>query len=419
MILENINIPQSTGCYLFKDNKNKVIYVGKSKFLPNRVKSYFQKTHKDKKTRLLVESIHSVEFVVTENETEALVVEENLIKIYNPKYNIKGKDDKSIRFSLQIIEEDFPRVELVRNSNSKGEIIAQFTSSKLAKEVYTLLHQIFPLRSCSYNLSKENIESNKFNPCLEKQIGNCLAPCIGEVKKLFYNKIISDIKNIFKFEFKSVRNTLVKKRNIFSKKLEFEKSNDIQSRLESLDLLIKKIEPLRLFKIKEELKEIKDFLDLKKVPLIIDSFDNSHTSGKDGVATSIRFVMGNPEKSSYRKFIIKSGKVGDDYSSFEEVLTRRFKRLIEEDLQLPYLIIMDGGKSQVNVAKKVIDHFKLDIDIIGISKDKNHKAKFIHLTCGNKIDLFNIPNYSILGKISEEVHRFTISFHKQRRDKII
>jgi excinuclease ABC subunit C len=417
VILESKNIPKTPGCYLFKDEKDQIIYVGKSKFLPKRVKSYFQKNHKDKKTQSLVESINDVEFIITESESEALVVEENLIKLYKPRYNIKGKDDKTIRLTLQIIDEEFPRVELERSSDVKGEIIAQFTSSKSAREIYKLIHQVFPLRSCSYELNNTNIESNKFKPCLEHQIGNCLAPCLG-IKKFIYTKIINDIKKLFNFDNKGVLSSLIKKRNYFSKNLEFEKANDTQHRINALNELIKNIEPLRLYKVKEELREIKEFLNLKRDPLIIESYDNSHFSGKHGVATSIRFVMGKPEKSSYRKFIIKEGKVGDDYSSFEEVLSRRFKRIISEKIQLPDLIIMDGGKTQVNVAKKVLNDLNIVIDIIGVSKDDNHKAKWIHLTSGKQIDIFEIPNYSILGKISEEVHRFTINFHKQRRDKI-
>lgn len=418
MILENKNIPKTPGCYLFKNEKQQIIYVGKSKFLPKRVKSYFQKNHKDKKTKNLVKSISDVEFIITESESEALVVEENLIKLYKPKYNIKGKDDKTIRLTLQIIDEDFPRVELQRSNNIKGEIIAQFTSSKSAKQIYKLLHQVFPLRSCSYELTKTNIEEKKFKTCLEYTIGNCLAPCVG-IKKFIYTRIISNIRKIFNFDNKSVLSSLIKKRNYFSKNLEFEKANDIQHRIDALSLLIKKIEPLRLYKVKQELKEIKDFLNLKRDPLIIESFDNSHFSQKHGVSTSIRFVMGKPQKSSYRKFIIKEGCVGDDYSSFDEVLTRRFKRLISEKIQLPDLIVMDGGISQVNVCKKVLNDLDLEIDVIGISKDDKHKAKWVNLTCGKKINIFDVPNYSLLGKISEEVHRFTINFHKQRRDRII
>lgn len=420
MVLENKNIPQSPGCYLFKDERDQIIYVGKSKFLPKRVTSYFQKKHEDLKTRTLVESIRNVDFVTTESEAEALILEENLIKLYQPKFNIKGKDDKTIRLHLTIVNEDYPRLELERGTENSinGIHLAEFTSTNNAREIYKLIHQVFPLRSCSYNLSDENIESKKFKTCLEYQIGNCGGVCQVEVKKIFYNKMISEIKSIFDFNHEPALKSLIKQRNLHTKNLEFEKCQDLQNRITCLNELVKKIEPLRLNRIKNDLKEIGDFLKLKSTPLIIESFDNSHTSGSDGVACSIRFVMGKPEKSSYRKFIIKTAKVGDDYSSFEEVLERRFSRILREKTKLPDLVIMDGGKAQLSVAKNIFNKLGVEIDVIGLSKDERHKARWIHLTNGDTIDIFKVPNYSILGKISEEVHRFTIKFHKERRDKI-
>jgi excinuclease ABC subunit C len=418
-MIENISIPKSSGCYLFKDEKGQIIYVGKSKYLPKRVTSYFQKKHEDPKTIALVESIRNVDFVITESESEALVVEENLIKLYKPKFNIKGKDDKTIRLFLTIINEDFPRIDLIRNTEEvDGKILAQFTSSFHAREIYDLLHQIFPLRSCSYNLSEENISSGKFQPCLEYQIGNCGAPCQNLVKKIFYQKMISDIIEIFDFKPENSIKSFKRSMNYFSKNLEFEKANIEYHKLQNLQELIKKIEPLRLIKTKQGLCDIKEFLKLKEVPLVIESFDNSHTAGQDGVACSVRFVMGKPEKSSYRKYLIKEAKVGDDYGSFSEVLERRFKRLIDEKIQLPNLVVMDGGRSQVNVASEVLSKLGLNIDTIGISKDHKHMAKWIHTQSGDRIDIMTIPSKEILCKISEEVHRFTIKFHKEKRDKI-
>ena len=419
MQIENISIPESAGCYLYKDNKGQVIYVGKSKYLPKRVKSYFQKNHDNQKTKLLVENIHSVDFVTTDSEAEALIVEENLIKVYNPKFNIKGKDDKTVRTYLTVINEEFPRIEVLRSFDEiEGTILAQFTSAMAAREVHDILHQAFPLRSCSYSLTNDNIKAEKFKTCLEYQMGNCLAPCVSNIQTWLYNKIISDIKDVFNFNSSHVLKAIEKRRNYFSDKLEFEKANVEHHRYLALKDLIKKIEPLHTEKIKKDLVKIGEHLSLKKQPFIIESFDNSHTAGQDGVACSIRFVMGRPEKSSYRKFIIKTAEVGDDCGSFDEVLTRRFTRLIREKGQLPDLIVMDGGKGQLNIAVKVLAELNLNIDIIGISKDNRHKATSVHTTDGNVYDLMKIPGKEILANISEEVHRFTINFHRERRDKI-
>lgn len=417
-LIESKSIPQSPGCYLFKDEVDQVIYVGKSKFLPKRVMSYFQKRHDDLKTQALVESIKNVEFIITESEADALVVEENLIKLYQPKYNIKGKDDKTIRLTLKVINENFSRVDLDRNSELDGEILAQFTSGMQAREIYKLLHQVFPLRSCSYNLSEENIAKQKFKSCLEYHMENCLAPCLGEVKPFIYKKFISEIKEIFSFNPKPAQKSIRSRMIYFSKNLEFEKAAFEKNRLDSLYELVKKIEPLRLNQVKETLKSIGKTLHLKESPLIIEAFDNSHTSGLGGVACSVRFVMGKPEKSSYRKFIIQEKNSGDDYASFEEVLTRRFTRIINEKIQPPHLIVMDGGIAQVNVCKRILDNLGLNIDIIGLSKDDRHRARWIHLVDGTRIDLLTLEGREILASISEEVHRFTIKFHTSRRDKI-
>jgi excinuclease ABC subunit C len=421
MILENINIPQTPGCYIFKDIKDKIIYVGKSKFLPKRVKSYFHKNHDDLKTKKLVEKINSVDFVICESESESLVVEENLIKLYQPEYNIKGKDDKTTRQVLIIEKENYPRINLARNTECAGhEILALFTSGRMAHEVYDLIHQVFPFRSCSYNLSEENITEKKFKPCLELQINNCLGPCLGEVKKIQYLYNINQIKKIFNFDYDSVRKDFKKRMRYFSKNLDFEKANDILNRSKNLETLIKKIEPLRLNKIKEELIQIGKDLEFKQAPLVIEAFDNSHTGGTQTVSASVRYIMGHPEKSSYRKYIIRSGSGADDYGSFREVLLRRFKRLIDEKIQLPNLVIIDGARPQLNVAIEVFKELKImdKLDLISISKDKNHRPYIIHTTKGKDVDIMSLKSRHLLATILEEVHRFVITFHRLRRDKI-
>ena len=421
MILENINIPQTPGCYIFKDVKDKIIYVGKSKFLPKRVKSYFQKKHDDIKTQKLVEKIQSVDFVICQSESEALVVEENLIKLYQPEYNIKGKDDKTTRQVLVIEKENYPRINLVRNTESAGfEVLALFTSGRMAHEVYDLIHQIFPLRSCSYVLSDENIQAKKIKPCLELQINNCLGPCVNDIKKIQYLNFINQIRKIFEFNSDQVRKELKRTMRYHSKNLDFEKANDILNRLNAFEKLVKKIEPLRLNKIKNELVQIGKDLKFAQSPLIIEAFDNSHTGGVEAVSASVRYVMGQPEKSSYRKYIIKSGSGADDYGSFREVLHRRFKRLLDEKIQLPNLVIIDGARPQLNVAIDVFNELKIfdKLDLISISKDKNHRPFIIHTTKGEDIDIMRLEHRHLIASISEEVHRFVITFHRLRRDKI-
>ena len=412
------NIPQNPGCYLFKNEKDQIIYVGMSKFLPKRVSSYFQKKHKDQKTKTLVENIRDVEFVITSSEQEAVITEEELIKLYKPKFNIKGKDDKTRKWSLCFTDEPFPKLETVREKTD-DRVSLDFTSGMLCREVYNLIHDVFELRSCSYDLSDENIEKGKFKPCLEYHLGRCQAPCVGLQSKILFTKTIKNVKSILQLDFKPVVTQLKKEMKYYSSNLEFEKAQDILSKLTILETLDNKLTPVKIQKYNKKAFEIKNILGLKNMPISIEAFDNSHNQGDSNVAASVRFVNENRIKSDYRKYIIRSFDGINDYASFDEVLNRRFKRLIEEKQQLPNLVIIDGGKGQLNVARRVFESLNLIgvVDLISISKDSNHKASTIHLLDGSEISILENKNFSLLAKIQDEVHRFVIKFHREKQSK--
>jgi len=413
-------IPKFPGCYLFKDDKDQIIYVGMSKFLPKRVTSYFQKNHDNEKTKYLVEQITDVDFVITSSEQEAILMEEELIKIYKPKFNIKGKDDKSRKWSICLTDERYPRLEIVRNKTNDSPSL-DFTSGFLCREVFNLIHDIVELRTCSYELSEKNIEDKKIKPCLELQMKRCLGPCNGDITELIYKSKILIVKQIFELNIDSVKKGMVKTMKYFADTMEYEKANDIKVRMEYLKTLETKLETIRIRKSNKKAFELKKLLGLNFIPNIIEAFDNSHNQGDSNVAASVRFVNGIPNKSDYRKYNIKSFTGVDDYASFDEVLTRRFKRLIEEKGQLPNLVLIDGGKGQLNVAKKVFDELGLTdkIDLISVSKDDNHKSSIIHTTNGKTYSILSNTNYSFLGKVQEEVHRFAINFHRKKESKKI
>ncbi len=421
MITEKLKqIPKFPGCYLFKDDKDQIIYVGMSKFLPKRVTSYFQKNHDNEKTKYLVEQITDVDFVITSSEQEAILMEEELIKIYKPKFNIKGKDDKSRKWSICLTDERYPRLEIVRNKTNDSPSL-DFTSGFLCREVFNLIHDIVELRTCSYELSEKNIEESKIKPCLELQMKRCLGPCNGDITELLYKSKILIVKQIFELNIDSVKKGMVKTMKYFADTMEYEKANDIKVRMEYLKTLETKLETIRIRKSNKKAFELKKLLGLNFIPNIIEAFDNSHNQGDSNVAASVRFVNGIPNKSDYRKYNIKSFTGVDDYASFDEVLTRRFKRLIEEKGQLPNLVLIDGGKGQLNVAKKVFDELGLTdkIDLISVSKDDNHKSSIIHTTNGKTYSILSNTNYSLLGKVQEEVHRFAINFHRKKESKKI
>ena len=413
------NIPQSSGCYLFKNEKGQIIYVGKSKFLPKRVKSYFQKNHKDKKTTFLVNEISDVDFMTTDDESQALLLEDELIKTHKPKYNIKAKDDRSRRWFITLSDEEFPRLLVCNPSNFSGQILLESTSSNTCYEIYEMVHDIFNLRSCSYDLTEENISKEKFKTCLEFHLNRCNAPCVSNIQKFSYLKIVSEMKDVFSFQFDKVRNSLRRYMKHYSEQMEFEKAQDIKNRMSVVDDLQNKMETFRVRRYNNIAREFKESLGLLNVPSLIEAFDNSHTAGDCQVSALVRYKNGKTDKSNYRKFNIKSVEGPDDYASFTEVLNRRFKRLLDEKQELPSLVVIDGGKGQLGVAKKVFESLGLlsSIDLISISKNDKHQSQTIHTIDGSSFDIPRNEFGFLLAEVQNEVHRFVITFHRQKRSK--
>ena len=414
-----LNIPQSSGCYLFKNEKGQIIYVGKSKFLPKRVKSYFQKNHKDKKTTFLVNEIRDVEFMTTDDESQALLLEDELIKSHKPKYNIKAKDDRSRRWFITLSSDEFPRLLVCNPSNFTGEVLLESTSSNSCYEIYEMVHDIFNLRSCSYNLTEENIQNKKFKTCLEFHLGRCNAPCISSILKFSYLKIVSEMRDVFSFQFDKVRNRLKKFMKHHSEQMEFELAQNLKNKMDVVDLLEKKLESFRIRKYCDVARSFKEQFGLLNVPTLIEAFDNSHTAGDCQVSALVRYKNGKTDKSNYRKFNIKTVEGPDDYASFTEVLNRRFKRLLDENQELPSLVVIDGGKGQLGVAKKVFESLGLlsSIDLISISKNDKHQSQTIHTVDGSSFDIPRNEFGFLLAEVQNEVHRFVITFHQQKRSK--
>ena len=413
------NIPQSSGCYLFKNEKGQIIYVGKSKFLPKRVKSYFQKNHKDKKTTFLVNEIRDVDFMTTDDESQSLLLEDELIKTHKPKYNIKAKDDRSRRWFITLSDEEFPRLLVCNPSNFSGQILLESTSSNTCYEIYKMVHDIFNLRSCSYDLTEENISKEKFKTCLEFHLNRCNAPCVSNIQKFSYLKIVSEMKDVFSFQFDKVRNSLRRYMKHYSEQMEFEKAQDIKNRMSVVDDLQNKMETFRVRRYNNIAREFKESLGLLNVPSLIEAFDNSHTAGDCQVSALVRYKNGKTDKSNYRKFNIKTVEGPDDYASFTEVLNRRFKRLLDEKQELPSLVVIDGGKGQLGVSKKVFESLGLlsYIDLISISKNDKHQSQTIHTIDGSSFDIPRNEFGFLLAEVQNEVHRFVITFHRQKRSK--
>lgn len=527
-------LPEVAGVYQYYDKSDRIIYVGKAKNLKKRVSSYFNKVHEYKKTNVLVKNIVRIEHIVVETEMDALLLENNLIKKHQPRYNVLLKDDKTYPW-ICIKKEPFPRVFYTRKLIKDGsDYFGPFTNQKTIMTLLGLIRSLYPLRSCKFDLSGEKIKSAKYKVCLEYHMGNCLAPCTSQVNQSDYDNNIKEIREIIKGNFKSSLNAFKIQMKDHAKAMEFEKAQLVKEKIQSLNnfqakstivntkinnvdvfsiisdegygyinhlqvshgsivrshtLEIKKkldesdatllqlgiIEIRQLFKsdakevflselvpLGEALKisvplqgdkrklvdlstrnakffrmdrfkqmkivdperhtsrimsQMKIDLRLPKPPLHIECFDNSNIQGSTPVAACVVFKNGKPSKKEYRHYNIKTVEGPDDYASMEEVVYRRYKRLIEEEASIPELIVIDGGKGQLSSAVKSLDLLGLrgKISIIGIAK----RLEEIYFP-GDPVPLYldkRSESLKILQRARDEAHRFGITFHRLKRSK--
>ncbi|MEJ6694735.1 MAG: excinuclease ABC subunit UvrC [Chitinophagales bacterium] len=530
------SFPEKPGVYRHYDTKGRLLYVGKAKNLKRRVGSYFTKTHDSFRLRLLVKQITDIQFTVVKDEKEALLLEKNLIRNEKPKYNIQFRDDKSYP-SIAIKNEKFPRVIFTRKKNDdESEYFGPYTSMFYAKKAYETIIKLFPLRTCSLALNKENIAKDKFKVCLEYHIDNCLGPCEAYQSEDEYMDNIEQIRNILLGKSDVAIQYLQNKQVEFEKELEYEKAYDYQRRIETLinygekntvvDVQIKHIDaynilsvpekafvtylkirngaivstynfelktkldesddevlqyvieqhrndrkehenapelvlplPIEIgnvkqtipktgdkkkildlafrnlisqkqhyFDIKEKqakkennseriLKQMQADLRLTELPLHIECFDNSNIQGTNPVASMVVFKNAKPAKKDYRHYNIKTVEGPDDYASMEEVVYRRYARLLKENKALPNLVIVDGGKGQLSAAIKSLKKLDLigKIPVIGIAK----RLEEIYYP-GDSYPLYinkKSESLKVIQHLRNEAHRFAINFHRNQRSK--
>ncbi|WP_124071657.1 excinuclease ABC subunit UvrC [Filibacter tadaridae] len=520
-------LPDLPGCYLMKDRQGTIIYVGKAKVLKNRVRSYFSGSH-DAKTQRLVSEIVDFEYIVTSSNIEALVLELNLIKQYDPKYNIMLKDDKTYPY-IKITAERHPRLIITRQvKKDKGKYFGPYPHAHAATETKKLLDRLYPYRKC--NLSGDR-------PCLYYHLGQCLCPSVHEVSESTYKEMNEDVSRFLNGGYKEMKKTLTEKMMAAAENLEFERAKEYRDQIANIEAVMEKqamtmndftdrdifgyavdrgwmcvqvffvrqgklIErDVSLFppyqEPEEELltyigqfysksahllpKEIlvpqgidtdiirqlldvnvltpqrgkkKDLVNLAiqnaeislkekfhlierqelrtigaceelgeamniSAPLRIEAFDNSHTYGADAVSAMVSFVDGKPNRKDYRKYKTMTAAAHDDYAAMREVVRRRYIRVLKDQLPLPDLIVIDGGKGHMEAAREIIeDELGLSIPIAGLAKDDKHQTA--QLLYGNPVELIPLKRTSeafyLLQRIQDEVHRFAITFHRQRRE---
>ena len=531
-------IPEKPGCYQYFDEKGTIIYVGKAKNLKRRVSSYFNKEHDSNKTRVLVKQIRDIKYIVVNTEEDALLLENNLIKQYRPRYNVLLKDDKTYP-SIVVKNEYFPRVYQTRNIVRDGsQYYGPYPSVFTARVMLQMLKELYPIRTCKYPLTPEAIARGQFKVCLEYHIKRCKGPCEGLQSLEEYQQNMAEVKEILKGNISQISKHLYEQMQTLAAELRFEEAQAIKEKYEVIENyrskstvgppLLHNIDVFsliedehsayvnylhigngaivqaytfeykkRLDETKEELlglgivemrarfkstareiivpfeldlplanvslvvpqrgdkkklldlsemnakqfkidklkkteklnpeqrttrllKEIQETLHLDRLPVQIECFDNSNIQGSDPVAACVVFKMGKPSKADYRKYNIRTVVGPEDYASMKEVVRRRYQRAIEEQTPLPDLIITDGGKGQMEVVRSVVeDELGLRIPIAGLAKDGHHRTAellfgFPPEPIGMRMDS---PLFHLLTRMQDEVHRFAITFHKDKRSK--
>ncbi|HLO10916.1 MAG TPA: excinuclease ABC subunit UvrC [Pseudoneobacillus sp.] len=521
-------LPDQPGCYLMKDRQGTIIYVGKAKILKNRVRSYFTGSH-DGKTLRLVGEIEDFEYIVTSSNIEALLLEINLIKKHDPKYNVMLKDDKTYPF-IKLTAERHPRLITTRQvKKDKGKYFGPYPNVQAANETKKLLDRIYPLRKCSTLPDRV---------CLYYHLGQCLAPCVNDISEAQYKELVDEITRFLNGGYKEIKKDLAEKMNEAAEELDFERAKEFRDKIINIEATMEKqkitmtdftdrdifayavdkgwmcvqvffvrqgklIErDVSLFPIFNEPEEemlsflgqfytktnhfkpkeiliphsmdeeiIEQLLDVKVIkpqrgqkkdlvklaeknasialkekfsliekdedrtikavenlgiamgiytPHRIETFDNSNIQGTNPVSAMVVFIDGKPEKREYRKYKIKSVQGPDDYESMREVVRRRYSRVLQEDLPMPDLIIIDGGKGHIESVRDVLENeLGLDIPLAGLAKDDKHRTS--QLLFGNPLEMIPLSRTSqefyLLQRIQDEVHRFAITFHRQIRGK--
>ncbi|MCK5579975.1 MAG: excinuclease ABC subunit UvrC [Candidatus Omnitrophica bacterium] len=397
-------LPLTSGVYLMKDAKGKVIYVGKAVCLRKRVQSYFRKAKTYSKTDALVENIADIDCILTHSEAEALILEASLIKKYHPKYNIDLRDDKSYPY-IEITGEEFPQVFVVRPREKKkgSRYYGQYVESKLIREALTIIRKIFPFCTCDPMPKKA---------CLDYHIGLCDAPCVGNVSKTNYARNIRHVRMILEGKKDQLYRQLQKEMEGFAQKRKFEEAAKVRDQIRAIGALYSGTQDINYFKETEQLQRA---LELPKRPEKIEAFDISNIMGQQSVGSMVSFLNGSPDKRNYRKFKIKDVEGIDDFAMMAEVIRRRYLRLKKEGLLFPDLIVIDGGKGQLSAACAELKSLEIETPIISLAK----KEEEIFMPRRRKSIVLPKDSLALqlLQRIRDEAHRFAVAYHKKLRSK--
>ncbi|MES2204939.1 MAG: excinuclease ABC subunit UvrC [Pseudomonadota bacterium] len=425
------NMTTLPGVYQMFDVNQTLLYVGKAKNLKKRLASYFNASEKSNKTRAMIEQVVDIKTTITKSESEALLLECNLIKEHHPKYNILMRDDKTYPYIL-LSKHAYPRLESFRGiRNKNSEFYGPFPNASAVRQTLKLIQKIFKLRNC-----RDSFFKLRTRPCLQHQIGRCSAPCVKKISELDYQADVNQVRLLLQGKSEEVLHALATKMDMAAQKMEYEQAafyrdrianvRHIQS-LQSLDLesaysdvFESIVSAKKKYFIQSE--SLRDILSLDEIPQRIECFDISHMQGEAIVGSCVVFNHEGALKQDYRRFTINDITPGDDYAAMRQVLQRRYERRIEEESVLPDLIIIDGGWGQVNIAREVLQTLNCHEPVlIGISKGPERRAGHDKILIANskKELLFEInnPGFLLIQHIRDEAHRFAVAGHQMARKK--
>lgn len=399
------NLPNTPGVYIFKDKQARIIYIGKAKALKKRVASYFSRPQNEK-NQALVARIADVEYLLSPSESQAQILEANLIKEKQPQYNIDLKDDKSFPL-LKISSEGFPVVSIARrrkiDAGDPALYFGPYTNTQALRQAHKLMRRIFGFRSCK-NMPK--------SACLYYRLKLCPAPCINKISKEDYAKIIRSIILFLDSRYEELIEELSRRMKSAAARKRFEEATRIRDQINALSSIRQSRSYAAGF---DQLEDLKNLLKLGNLPNRIEAFDISNISGKLATGSMVSFYQGEPDKNNYRRFRIKTVEGVDDYKMMAEIVRRRYARLQRENLALPDLILIDGGRAHLLTAQDEIKRLGMKIPIASIAKDKEN----IYLAdCGLPIRLkSDTPALNLIRRIRDEAHRFAITYHRLLRKK--
>lgn len=399
--------PDSAGVYLMKDDKGGIIYVGKATSLKKRVANYFRDRVLSSRLSALMENTKTIEYIQTNNEAEALLLEAALIKSYQPKYNVALRDDKNYPLLKVTVNEKFPRLLITRLKKNDGALyFGPYTEAKLLRKALAFLRRTFPLRTC---------KTIPDSLCLNYYLKQCLGPCVDKVDEKKYKEIVGQLIMFLEGKRPELLKQLQEDMIKASKEKRYEEAARLRDQLRSLTQFI--VSGVKREGSRDQLQALKEVLGLKKEPRRIEAFDVSSISGKEAVGSMITFLDGRPYKNGYRRFRIREVKGVDDYAMIKEIVRRRYQKLIDEKENPPDLIIIDGGKGHLNSAKEELEKIGLsDLPIMSIAKE------FEHIFVPGKEGPIRLPNNSIIlyliQCIRDEAHRFAIGYHKVLRGRV-